>query len=148
MSKPRILIEGWRFSPTSLAVLNMYQLIQLSKETEIELFHRDLPFYNNRFEPQYGLWPAEDEKRVANIPEPTAEIRFDATLRITFPMPIAPDPQSKRTFVLSLAEYGIIEDLKCGGRAGGRRGAPDPGSGVHHQLRILTTGFYSEWSVP
>ena len=115
MSKKRILIEGWRFSPTSLAVLNMYQLIELSKEPDIELFHRDLPYYNNRFEPQYGLWPTEDEKRVANIPEPAVGIQFDATLRITFPMPIAPDPHSKRTFVLSLAEYGIIEDVKCGG---------------------------------
>jgi glycosyltransferase involved in cell wall biosynthesis len=116
VSKLKILVEGWRFSPTSLAVLNMYQLIELSKEPGIELFHRDLPFYNNRFEPRYGLWPAEDEQRVANIPEPTEEMRFDATLRITFPMQIAPCPQSKRTFFLSLAEYGIIEDVKCGGQ--------------------------------
>lgn len=113
----RVLIEGWRFSTTSLAVLNMYQLIEMVSHPGIEIYHRDLPTGVLRLERRRGIWSDEDESRVAAIAEPPPEVRLDATLRIAFPMSTLADPQSNQTFVFGLAEYGIIEKDKCGGVA-------------------------------
>jgi glycosyltransferase involved in cell wall biosynthesis len=115
VTRLRLLVEGWRFNPTSLAVVNVYQLLALLDRSDVELFHRDVPYWNERFTHMSGLWAPPDEERLRLIPAPTDSTPIDVTLRIEFPIRPSPDPRARRTFVFTLAEWGIIEDVKCGG---------------------------------
>src|SRR5215469_13400807 len=111
----RLLVEGWRFSPNSFAVVNMYQLLSLVNRADVRLFHRDRPFWrSNTFYEVRGLWRESDEDRIRAIPPPPEEVTLDATLRIEFPIRPVPDPTARRTFIFTQAEWGIIEDAKCG----------------------------------
>lgn len=44
--KKTLLVEGWRGINHSYAMVNQQQLLQLMKSDRLQVFHRDLPFFN------------------------------------------------------------------------------------------------------
>jgi protein O-GlcNAc transferase len=107
----RILVEGWRFVPHSYATINQFQLLELLKRRNIELFHIDAP-YLKPWQPIVSLFDPDAEAALRNIPQPRSLEPIDIKLRMFFP-PNLKDSTATRTFVFSTTEWGhvIAQDL-------------------------------------
>ncbi|QIZ71962.1 glycosyltransferase family 4 protein [Oxynema aestuarii] len=107
-AKMRILVEGWRFIPHSYAIINHFQLLQLRRRPEVELFHRDRPFVKGSdWKPASGLLDEAAEATIRAIAEPPPGWVPDATLRMYCPFDLTPAP-SGRTLVFGCTEWGIV----------------------------------------
>ncbi len=102
-----LVVEGWRFIPHSYALVNQHQLAALAARPGLELFHRDLAYYNPAWTPRPGTMPAESERVVRAIPEPPADLVPDALLRIAVPYDFR-DAGARRTFIFGTAEFGAV----------------------------------------
>ena len=88
----RIVVEGWRFLPHSFGIVNQYQCLELLNRPDIELYHRDAPYFFKSWRPMNGLFPEAQEARLRAIPAPPAGLRPDAVLRMAVPFRLRADP--------------------------------------------------------
>lgn len=119
----RIIVEGWRFLPHSYAIVNQFQLLEMLKYPNLEIFHKDIPFLDENWQPVAGLLDATAEAAIKNIPHPWASLKADATLRISVPYNFAPS-NTKRTCLFATTEWGILhnENFRITGAASLREG--------------------------
>lgn len=119
----RIIVEGWRFLPHSYAIANQFQLLEMLKYPNLEIFHKDIPFLDENWQPVVGLLDATAEAAIKNIPHPSAYQKADATLRISVPYNFAPS-NTKRTCLFATTEWGILhnENFRITGAASLREG--------------------------
>lgn len=115
MGRIPILIEGWRFLPHSYGVLNQWQILELLKRAEVELYMRDAPFAKQHWRPGRGLMAPEQEARIAALREPAPGTRIAATFRAYVPASFKPAEQG-RTFVLGTADFGWMPRSMIEGR--------------------------------
>ena len=102
----RLLIEGWRGTNQSHALVNQFQALALLRRNDVTLFHRDFPLPPN-FDGQRnnaGLSP-EDTARIAAIPD-CADEMIDAVYRILPPYHGATD-DTRRTVTFMVTELGV-----------------------------------------
>jgi glycosyltransferase involved in cell wall biosynthesis len=107
----KILIEGWRGINHSYAMVNQYQLCELSKFPDLSLCHRDLKFANPRWNPVNNnpSFPAPMTAIIQSIPAPRDDEHFDTVLRIASPYDISQSPANKvLTFIT--VEYGLCPE--------------------------------------
>jgi glycosyltransferase involved in cell wall biosynthesis len=102
----RIIIEGWQFIPHSFAIVNEFQCLALLARPEIELFHRNAPFWNPEWTVERGLLPVEMEKALDAISLP-GNIKADAVLRMGCPFDFT-DSTAARTVVFATCEFGRL----------------------------------------
>jgi glycosyltransferase involved in cell wall biosynthesis len=133
----RIIVEGWRFSFTSYAVLNQFQCLEILKRPGIELYHRDLPFHMPDWPWIPGLLRPEQEAKIKAIPQPPPGMKADALIRIVHPTDTAPSPHAERTYIWAVTEFKIMEDSRMVGGLTARQSLTRPG------LLMLTC---SNWS--
>lgn len=138
MSKKRtLLIESWRLLPHSYSVVNFYQCRELLKRGDIELFHRELPYYRARWEPVAGIFDAGEEAAFVAIPALPEGVIPDAVLRLGFPYNVDPSP-ARRVFVFGTAEsYCVTPIYFSNGKGIGETLAEDP------KLQIITPSYWS-----
>jgi predicted O-linked N-acetylglucosamine transferase (SPINDLY family)/glycosyltransferase involved in cell wall biosynthesis len=107
----RILVEGWRFVPHSYAAINQFQLLEMLKRQDLEIFHLDVPFLKP-WQQTVGLFDATSEESLRNIRQPAGLQPIDVLLRMSYP-PNLRDSSAIRTFVFSTTEWGhvIASDL-------------------------------------
>jgi glycosyltransferase involved in cell wall biosynthesis len=119
----RIIVEGWRFLPHSYAIVNQFQLLEMLKYPNLEIFHKDIPYLDENWQPATGLLDATAEAAIINIPHPSASLTADATLRISVPYNFAPS-NTKRTCLFATTEWGILhnENFRITGAASLREG--------------------------
>jgi glycosyltransferase involved in cell wall biosynthesis len=43
----QIIVEGWRFLPHSYAIANQFQLLEMLKYPNLEIFHKDIPYLSD-----------------------------------------------------------------------------------------------------
>ena len=112
----QIITEGWRLLPHSYAIVNQFQILELSRRPELEIFHRDIPYYLQHWQRTFGIFSPDDEKFIANLPEPTHNQTADAIFRISFPFNLQANPEIP-TFVFGTSEFGMVSkaDLKFPG---------------------------------
>lgn len=106
-----LCVEGWRGINHSYAMVNQYQLAQL-RSRDLELYHRDLPFYNPNWTQErnaHGLAP-EVYGGIAGIPAPPDDRPSDVTYRISFPYRMYPS-SSSRLFVFGTSEFQNIDGM-------------------------------------
>src|SRR5438105_2378880 len=114
-ANPRTLvIEGWRFSPHSYAVVNQFQCLELLRRPNVRLFHRDVPFFDPGWMKTMGLFDPASEALVESIPAPDESVRPDAILRIAYPYNFAP-ADVPRLCVFGTAEMGCVPRDFVGG---------------------------------
>ncbi len=106
----RILVEGWRFVPHSFAIANQFQLLELLQRSNLELYHRDMPYFDPEWQPQRGLFAPAEEEALSRIPAPDANLSADAVLRMCMPYNLKPSA-AKRTCVFATTEWGIVQKL-------------------------------------
>lgn len=103
----KLIVEGWRFISQSYAVVNQFQLLELLKRSNIELFHREMPYLCD-WQPTTGLLNPLEEAALRNIPEPQNGQVADAVLRMQMPFDLTPST-AQRTCVFGLTEHGIVQ---------------------------------------
>ncbi|MFA7279080.1 MAG: glycosyltransferase family 4 protein [Sterolibacterium sp.] len=102
-----VLIEGWRGINHSYAMVNQYQLLELSKLTDFSLFHRDIPFgaQNWNTVDNNPNFPEAMRAAIQAVPSPQKQ-KFDTVFRIAWPFQRS-DEKAKKTLTFLTAEYGL-----------------------------------------
>lgn len=107
MSNQSIIVEGWRFLPHSYAIANQFQLLEMLKRPQLKIYHQDSPYISQDWQPVSGLYPAEAEAKLRQIPTPTIDQTATATLRMAAPWNFAPS-NSQKTAVFACTEWGAV----------------------------------------
>jgi hypothetical protein len=110
-SAMRLFVEGWRFLPHSYAMVNQFQLLELRRHADVELYHRDMPYYAAHWPVVNGLFDPEREAALRSLPTPPADELPDATLRLYVPFNFLPAPAG-RTLVWCTTEWGTADSPK------------------------------------
>ena len=97
-----LLVEGWRRSHNSYAVVNQWQCLALLRRPDVTLFHHDLPYFSPDWAPVAGLF-GDDEAALSAIPPLPAGRTPDAVLRIAFPYDYR--PADCPTWIFGTAEF-------------------------------------------
>lgn len=105
----QVLIEGWRGISQSFAMVNQYQLIELTKLDGLLLSHLDLPYSNPSWsetsnDPSFA---PEAKLAIKAVPGPGAQ-SFDAAYNISFPFrrPITP---AGKAITFMTGEFGLLK---------------------------------------
>lgn len=121
-----LLVRGWRFLPHSYAVVNHFQLAELSRR-EVRLFHLDAPFANPEWVAAESLLDAERDAVVRAVPALPSDLdprEIDAWLNMSVPYPLAASP-ARRTFTFGTSEWGMVAPGAVGLAAGARASLGD-----------------------
>src|SRR5689334_2285832 len=105
--KKSLIVEGWRFVPNSHALVNQWQLLALSRRSDLDLRIVDLPLLSKRWKQQTGLFEPADEECLQNLEIAATDDRADVTLRIGFPFDFSPS-RSPLTAVFGTSEHQTI----------------------------------------
>ncbi len=105
----QIITEGWRFLPHSYAIVNQFQLLEMGQRSELELFHRDLPYYSEHWQHTTGIFTPKDEMFFADLPEPAPNQTAAAIYRISFPYDLQAH-STIPTFVFGTSEFGTVNN--------------------------------------
>ncbi len=106
----QIIVEGWRFLTHSFAIANQYQLLELLRRSPVQLFHRDMPYFDENWQSQRGTFAPEDEIALNQIPSPPPGQWADVVLRMSLPYNLKP-AAAKRTCIFGTTEWGIVQKL-------------------------------------
>jgi predicted O-linked N-acetylglucosamine transferase (SPINDLY family)/glycosyltransferase involved in cell wall biosynthesis len=110
----RLIIEGWRFLPHSYAVIDQFLCLELCRHGDVELFHRDVPFWDPSVKTGAGT-PGDESiaRRLARVPVARPDQDADAILRVFVPLDLQRG-RSKRTLVFATAEFGTFDAAQLG----------------------------------
>ena len=98
-----LVVEGWRTSCHSYALVNQQQLLHLLRDSRFRLFHTDVPFCNPRWADIDSGLPPDAKARIAAIPAPPAASRADVIYRISYPFRV--HAGASRVFVFATNEF-------------------------------------------
>ncbi len=104
---PSLFIQGWRFIPHSYALINSYQLLELQRRPNLEIFYQDMPYVTEDWKPVEGLLAPEAEQRLKQISIAPKNPKADVTLRMYCPFDLS-NSQSPKTFIFGCTEWGIV----------------------------------------
>lgn len=112
-----VLIEGWIKHPHSYTVVNVYQIIALSKNPRVHLILKEEPAFKETW-PVYdnlvGLFLTEDEQKTLDSVErfsPDKNMNLDLVYRITYPYNVAELEYDKLPVSLFYtAEFQLLQD--------------------------------------
>lgn len=115
-----LLVEGWRFYPQSLSIVNQFQCLELLKHP-VRLFHTDVPpppagmlRIGHAWESNRRLLGDAQARALALIPDPDPGERPDSVYRIFFPHDFS-EARHGRTFVFVVTEARGISPYRIGG---------------------------------
>ena len=113
--RSRLLVEGWTGINHSYAMVNQYQLLAFLKAGQIDVVHREAPYFNaNWSKDKVGAgFPAADAALLANIPQHHGEA-VSAVYRIHSPASLAPATiagQEVPVITFLVTEFGL--DANC-----------------------------------
>ena len=106
-----LVVEGWRGINHSFAIVNQFQLLEISKRSDISLWHVDAPFFLphwNRGTNGAGFHNS-DESLLTGIAAPPDTLNRDWTYRIFSQVDLRPCPYGGRLAVFLVTELGLDE---------------------------------------
>lgn len=103
----QLIVEGWRFLPHSYAIANQFQLLEMLNRPHLQIYHRDMSYVSNSWQPVTGLFPPTAEAALRNIANPSPDQPADATLRMYAPFNLR-SSATNRTAVFGCTEWGIV----------------------------------------
>jgi glycosyltransferase involved in cell wall biosynthesis len=108
-----LVIEGWRSSSHSYALVNQHQLLHLMDDARFDLSHLDVPFYRAQWARLDAGLPEPARTRLAQLPAPSPK-RAHAIYRISWPLRVHAG-MADRVFVFGTCELGQLPpDSFCG----------------------------------
>lgn len=105
-----LLIEGWRGINHSFALVNQYQILEMTKLPGLRLFHEDLPFafsHWSRTTHGSGL-PDESAARIDALP-PQGDTKVDCVFRICAPFRTGLAGDQRKTVTFMITELGLSQ---------------------------------------
>jgi hypothetical protein len=102
-----LIVEGWRFLAHSYAVVNQWQLLAFLRRDDVTVKVRDAPLLDRNWQPQNGLFEAQNEQALKRIETAGPGESAEVTLRIFFPFDFSPS-HSRRTAVFATLENQVI----------------------------------------
>ena len=100
----KIAIAGWRFVPHSYAIVNQFMLLEMLKRHDVKLFQQDIIYGALDSEPITGLFAAQAEAILRQIPPPPKNLAADALLRIYSPFNFH-SSNARRTYAFATTEW-------------------------------------------
>ena len=107
-----LIVEGWRLLPHSYAIVNQWQLLSLSRRTDVVLKVIDAPLCHQWWERQDGIFEPQAEQILKSIGSAAAGENADLLLRISYPLDFAPS-HSRQTVVFGTSEHQTIRRDQC-----------------------------------
>lgn len=120
MSVRSLLIEGWRSSPHSYALVCQHQSLWLANDPRFQLFHVDVPFYRPGWEHLDAGFSPESKALLREL-RPPARLPVDRIYRISWPLRVYAG-EAERTFVFGTCEFGQFPPYSIVGPAGDEHG--------------------------
>jgi glycosyltransferase involved in cell wall biosynthesis len=111
-----LLVEGWRRSTHSYALVNQNQLLQLRADSRFTLFHADMPLFRPEWASVDNGFDPQSQAILAAIP-PAADNPVDVVYRASYPLRVFPAP-GRRVYVFGTTEFGQPQQSDCRGRSG------------------------------
>jgi glycosyltransferase involved in cell wall biosynthesis len=102
-----LIVEGWRFLAHSYAIVNQWQLLALSRRTDVAVKVIDVPLYARRWQTQEGLFEQRAEQALRSIETAKPDESADVTLRISAPFDFSPS-RSAQTAIFGTLESQVI----------------------------------------
>jgi glycosyltransferase involved in cell wall biosynthesis len=132
-----ILIEGWRATNHSLALVNQYQILELRKLPHLRLFHADAPLHTSDWNKQTATsgFSRSDRQRIDTLSSPGNE-KIDCVYRIFSPFQAAAEADRRKTLTFMVTELGPF-------RISFDKTAQNPDCFTRGENRIVTP---SSWS--
>jgi len=91
----KVLVQGWTEIPHSYAMVNCFQLMQLAKHKDVELYVQEMPYFRKEWENVKKLvYGKENNELIKSIKEWNGE-DIDVVYSITFPYNIVPFVHNK-----------------------------------------------------
>lgn len=100
----RLVVEGWRSSSHSYALVNQHQLLQLIRDPRFSVYHEDVPFFQARWSGVDAGFGEEASALLRGLRPPPSP-RVDVIYRISWPLRVH-GGQADRVFVFGTCEYG------------------------------------------
>lgn len=109
MSK-KVLIKGWRNISHSFSMVNQHQLLSLSKQSNIQVYHQDMPFFMKSWSPLSADsgFSEQDQQILLDLPS-IAESEADVIYQIY--NPVTEPLVGKKTLTFLVTELGLIPSL-------------------------------------
>jgi glycosyltransferase involved in cell wall biosynthesis len=101
-----ILIEGWRFIPHSYSVANQFQCLEFLKRSNIQIYHKDLAYFRESWQPATGLFNESQEAALKEIPSNSSTNQMDTVFRMTYPYDLT------RSNALKTCVFGTSEMMQ------------------------------------
>ncbi len=111
--RQQIIVEGWRNIPHSYAMVNQFQLLEMCDRPDIEIFHRDIPYLRQSWQPVTDLFDPIATNKLQQITSPPNQT-VDAILRMCIPYNFKPG-NAKKTCVFCTTEAGIVTQAMLSG---------------------------------
>jgi glycosyltransferase involved in cell wall biosynthesis len=113
MTPLHLVVEGWRTSSHSYALVNQHQLLHLTKDPSLRVSHVDVPFFRPHWAQLDSGLSREAKAVLAGLSRPR-ESRADAIYRISWPLRIHGGAADK-VFVFGTSEFQrFAEHSFCG----------------------------------
>lgn len=109
------MVEGWRRSSHSYALVNQHQLLCLAQDSRFRIFHVDIPFDRAEWAQIDTGFGTEARQLVDSISAPAAPA--DVIYRISWPLRIH-GGNASRIFVFGTSELQLLQSYECCGPSG------------------------------
>ena len=115
-----LLIEGWRSSPHSYALVSQHHSLCLVNDRRFQLFHVDVPFYRPEWEHLDAGFSSESKALLREL-RPPPRFPVDRIYRISWPLRVYA-AEAERTFVFGACDFGRFPPNSIVGPAGDENG--------------------------
>jgi glycosyltransferase involved in cell wall biosynthesis len=110
-----LLVEGWRRSSHSYALVNQHQLSELACDPRFKLFHVDIPFLDPKWAGADAGLGYEARRLIDGLGAPPSSP--DVIYRISWPLRVHRG-NAPRIFVFGTSEFQLLQPRECCGPSG------------------------------
>ena len=130
-----LVVEGWRRSSHSYALVNQHQLLHLITDRRFAVSHVDMPFFRPHWAQVDAGFPAATRSTLEGLAAP-AENPADLTYRISWPLRVYAGA-SRATFVFGTCELGRFDPGAFVGPTGTEQGVD------FNAVELVTPSYWS-----
>lgn len=117
----RLVVEGWRCSSHSYALVNQHQLLQWMSDPRFSVSHIDVPFFRPEWARIDAGFPPSERAALEGLQPPPSGESPDITYRISWPLRIH-GGEGNRVLVFATSEVGSLPPGSICGPSGTEEG--------------------------
>jgi glycosyltransferase involved in cell wall biosynthesis len=133
--KKKILIEGWRYINHSYALVNQFQIKELIKNKNLDIYFFDVPYFNPNWNKSDNHSGFDNYDFLKNLKKPNPNSNFDLIYRISYP-PNLSGGNAKQIFVFGNSEFQNLDGIV------GKKNI-DNSKNINEKIKIIVP---SNWS--